>query len=168
MTEFINNFHFLRPWFLLFLLIPFILYLKKLKFRNKNSSWEDVCDKNLLEYLLVETKKAKAISFKFYIYIGLIVSSIACAGPAWKKIEIPTFTIENPTMFILSLAQDMELTDVTPSRLERAKYSILDLIDDIPQGQFGLEVYSQEPYIISPITDDVNLIKNIMQKFPNF
>ena len=96
------------------------------------------------------------------------MASIACAGPSWKKLEIPTFTIENPNMFVLSLAQDMQLTDVTPSRLDRAKYAILDIIDGVEQGQFGLEVYSQEPYVISPITDDVNLIKNIMpQIVPN-
>ncbi|MBQ8751247.1 MAG: VWA domain-containing protein [Alphaproteobacteria bacterium] len=168
MIDFFNNFHFLRPWFLLFLLIPLMLYAKKIKFSNKTSSWEDVCDKHLLDYLLVGNNKIKRKSLKSYIYIGLTVASIACAGPSWKKLEIPTFTIENPNMFVLSLAQDMQLTDVTPSRLDRAKYAILDIIDGVEQGQFGLEVYSQEPYVISPITDDVNLIKNIMpQIVPN-
>lgn len=79
-----------------------------------------------------------------------------------EKTEIPSLAVENPNMFVLSLAQDMQLTDITPSRLDRAKFMISDLAEHIPQGQFGLEVYSEEPYVITPIADDVKLLKNLL------
>ncbi len=161
MNDFIMNFHFLRPWMLLFLLIPLGLYFKKLKKGGSVSSWADICDKNLLDFLLVNGS-AKKTSVKKYIYAGLLFATLAAAGPTWKKVEIPTFAVENPNMFVLSLAQDMQLTDIAPSRLERAKYMISDLTNAILQGQFGIEVYSEEPYIITPITDDTRLIKNLM------
>lgn len=162
MTEFLQNFHFLRPWFLLFLLVPLVLYLKKFKTDEKISSWEDICDRNLLDFLLVEDSNTKRISVKKFIYTGLIAATIAAAGPTWQKVELPTFSVENPNMFVLSLAQDMQLKDITPSRLERAKFMISDITDNLSQGQFGLEVYSQEPYVITPLTDDVQLIKNLL------
>ena len=162
MMEFIQNFHFLRPWYLLFLLIPVGFYFKKIGIRNYASSWENICDKNLLKFLLVSDGNRKRLSLKKYIYTGLVSMVIAAAGPAWKKVEIPTFIIENPSMFVLSLAQDMSLTDVSPSRLDRAKFMISDIADTLPEGQFGLEVYSQEPYIITPLTDDIKIIKSLL------
>ena len=162
MTDFVNNFHFLRPWYLLFLILPFLLYLKKVNFGNTLSSWENICDKHLLNFLLVNHQNSKKYSFKNFIYLGLFTASIAVAGPSWKKVDVPAFEIENPNMFVLSLAQDMYLTDVSPSRLDRAKFLIQDIIKDIKTGQFGLEVYSLEPYVISPITDDSNLVINLL------
>ncbi len=164
MIDFIQNFHFLRPWLLLFLLIPFGLFLKKLK-TSQSSSWEEICDKHLLNFLIVNEMGVKKINFKKYIYIGLIFACISAAGPSWKKIELPTISIENPNIFVLSLAQDMQLTDVSPSRLDRAKYIISDIADSISvQGQYGIMVYSEEPYLVSPITDDANIIKSLLHQ----
>lgn len=168
MSEFLQNFHFLRPWVLFFLILPLGFYFKNIRLEGKISAWENVCDKNLLDFLLIRRGGHKKISLKKFFYIGLLSSIIGAAGPAWKKVEVPTFTIENPSMFVLSLAQDMQLTDITPSRLERAKFMISDIADHFPDGQFGLEVYSQEPYIISPITDDIKIIKSLLPQItPN-
>lgn len=168
MTEFLQNFHFLRPWLLIFLLLPLILYLKKIKFSAVSSSWEDICDAHLLKFLLVNNKRAKKTDVKKFIYTGLIFATFAAAGPSWKKEDMPTFAIENPNMFVISLAQDMQLTDVTPSRLNRAKFMLSDITDSLADGQFGLEVYSNEPYIITPLTNDSKLIKSLLpQIVPN-
>lgn len=162
MTEFIQNFHFLRPWFLLFLIIPVALLFKKFK-ASQQSSWAKICDKQLLDFLIIKEADFKKNSFKKFIYIGLIFACLSVAGPSWKKIELPSLSIENPNMFVLSLAQDMQLTDVLPNRLERSKYTIYDISENIDiQGQYGLIVYSEEPYLITPITDDVNLIKSLL------
>ena len=162
MIDFVQNFHFLRPWLLLFLLIPIGLLLKKIK-TNQTSSWEEICDKHLLNFLIVREAGIKKVNFKKLIYIGLIFASISAAGPSWEKIEIPSFSAENPNIFVLSLAQDMQLTDISPSRLDRAKYIISDVADNVSaQAQYGIMVYSDEPYLISPITDDVNIIKSLL------
>lgn len=52
--EFITNFHFLRPWLLLLLLLPILLYTRYYKISNLQSSWQKVIDKRLLSYLLVK------------------------------------------------------------------------------------------------------------------
>lgn len=162
MIEFFREFHFLRPWCLVFLVPIMILIYKKINISESLSSWSFVCDKKLLDFLLIKNKQKRIISFKTLIYTGLVCATIAGAGPAWKKADIPTFVPENPTMFVLSMAQDMQLNDVSPSRLMRAKYAIVDIVQNVKNAQFGLEVYTKEPYIVSPITDDANIITNIM------
>ena len=82
MMDFVNNFHFLRPWYLLFLLLPVLLYLKKVNFGITTSSWEDICDKHLFQFLLIDNKNGKKVAFKKFIYIGLVSACIAMAGPS--------------------------------------------------------------------------------------
>ena len=162
MIDFINNFHFLRPWVLVFLLVPLFLHIKNIKIKGAMSSWENICDKALFDYLSIKDNKTKKASLTKYIYIGLISATLAASGPSWKKVEIPAFEIENPIMFVLSASSDMDITDVKPSRLDRAKFLINDILDNSKQGQFGLVIYSQEPYLISPLSDDADLIKNLL------
>ena len=140
---------------------------KNINFRNSLSPWWQVCDKKLLDYLLIKEKKVQKIPLNLFMYLALIFATIAGAGPCWKKIETPSFVAENPVMFVLSLAKDMDLKDITPSRLDRAKFAIIDIANEVQSGQFGVEVYSSEPYVISPITDDINLVKALMPQITN-
>ena len=168
MIDFFTNFHFIRPWVLFLLVFPIVFLLKKTKIGYTSSAWENVCDQNLLNFLIVKDNHFSFVSLKKIIYLAIFSAIFSAAGPSWKKNEIPSFTIENPNMIVLSLAQDMQLKDISPSRLDRAKFLISDLTDAFPKGQFGFEVYSQEPYIISPISDDVLLLKNLLpQIVPN-
>ena len=162
MIEFFHNFHFLRPWVLLFFVLPIGFYFKKAIVGKLLSSWENICDKNLLQFLLVDKGSQRKISIQKYLMTGIISAILAAAGPCWKKIEMPTFVVENPSIFVLSLAKDMQLTDISPSRLERSKFIISDITDAISDGQYGLMVYSQEPYIVTPLTDDVKIIKSLL------
>ncbi|MDR1026693.1 MAG: hypothetical protein LBL47_04765, partial [Lactobacillus sp.] len=98
MSEFISNFHFIRPWYLLLLLPVVAMGWKFLRYTPNKSSWEKVCDKKLLEFLLV---KGSSSLRKFVTYLtaaGLIFSIIAISGPAWKKKEVPTLSSDNPVM----------------------------------------------------------------------
>ena len=162
MSEFWSEFHFLRPWWLLLLIIPVMFYWRYFKGQNNHSAWEKICDKRLLDYLLI---KGSASVRKFVAWVvmgGICAAIIAAAGPSWKKIEIPSLAAENPLMILLNMSSDMKETDLKPSRLERAKYKIIDLLTQTPDIQSGLIVYSNEPFLISPLTDDAKIIINLM------
>ncbi len=162
MSEFAANFHFLRPWVLLLLLLPILLYGMWFHGVTAQSSWQKVIDKKLLDYLLVKGSAAKRKFLVNLSFLGLIIGIIAAAGPSWNKIEIPAYAPENPLMITLSLSSDMNKTDLTPSRLARAKYKITDLLSKLEGVQAGLEVYSVEPFVISPLTDDMNILQNLL------
>ena len=86
----------------------------------------------------------------------------AAAGPTWEKRPIPTLVPENPVMILLNLSSDMQVSDLQPNRLNRAKFKISDLLNSLATAQSGLIVYSQEPFLITPISDDTDLIKNLL------
>lgn len=162
MQEFINNFHFIRPWWLLALLIPAVFYWRYFIGANSKSSWEAVCDKRLLDFLLVKGSSQQRRMIAYTALAAFLAAVIAIAGPSWKKKEVPTLMPENPVMFLLNLSTDMTEKDVTPNRLARAKYELTDLLQMLHGVQSGLIVYTSEPFLISPITDDRKLVENLL------
>ena len=162
MAEFWNAFHFLRPWWLLLLVIPVVFYLRYFRGRSNQSSWEKVCDKRLLGYLLIRGSSSQRKVLAWTALIGICTAIAAAAGPSWEKIEIPSLEAENPVMILLNMSSDMKETDLKPSRLERAKYKITDLLKMLQGAQAGLEVYSREPFVISPLTDDTQILENLL------
>ena len=161
MTEFLNNFHFLRPWFLVLLIVPFFVYRHFFSSLKNVSAWENVCDKKLLNFLLIRGSSQQRSFIGYLAIIGLIGAVLALSGPTWQKKNMPSFAPENPVMLLLNLSSDMENTDITPNRLARAKYGISDLVKEL-KTQTGLIVYSDEPFLISPITEDNNIIINLL------
>lgn len=157
-----QDFHFLRPWWLLGLIIPAAVYVFTYKNSQIQSAWQKVCDKNLLDYLLIKnngTKGYKASVFAALITLFLVM---ALAGPTWLKKENPALSVENPVMILLNMSGEMWNKDVSPSRIERAKYVIKDLTKSLKNTESGLIVYSKEPFMITPLTEDTSLIDNIM------
>lgn len=162
MEEFFIKFHFLRPWWLLLLLLPLFFYIKNLKGKSNKSSWEKVCDKRLLEYLLIKGSSAQRKIMSWLALLGLVSAIIAAAGPSWEKVELPSLAPENPLMILLNVSSDMKETDLTPNRLSRAKFKIKDLLEALKGGQVGLEIYSREPFMISPLTEDAQILINLL------
>lgn len=162
MQEFFANFHFLRPLWLILLILPLGLYWKYFRGINNKSSWENICDKKLLNYLLIKGSSSQRRLIAGLCILGFIGAIIALSGPSWRKAEIPVMAPENPVMIALNLSTDMDINDIQPTRLERAKYKIIDLLSVLRSVQTGLIVYTTEPFLISPLTEDAELIKNLL------
>ena len=163
MMEFFDNFHFLRPWYLLFLLIPlFLLFRKKGLTAGGDSPWAQICDKPLLDFLLVKKSADAKQALQVLRFIILLILPLALAGPSWQKIENPALKVDNPLIIALNMSSDMWGKDVSPSRAVRAKFLIKDILRDINTTETGLEVYSREPFMISPISEDKNLVDNLL------
>lgn len=162
MNEFAADFHFLRPWWLPVLILPVFFYWKYFRGLKSLSSWEKVCDKNLLDFLLIKGSSAQRKLVGFFAMLGFVSAIVALAGPSWEKTEVPTMAPENPVMILLNLSSDMQEKDLQPSRLDRAKFKIRDLLAGLQSPQAGLIVYTSEPYLITPITDDTELIQNLL------
>lgn len=162
MSDFWLNFHFIRPWWLLALVLPFLLWAKFFTHNQALSSWVKAIDKNLLPFLLIKGSSKQRRFVSLAALIGFVGGIIALAGPSWQKEQIPSLSPQNPVMMLLDLSTDMNKTDVSPNRLARAKFKIKDLTNLLKSEQSGLAVYTAEPFMITPISDDANLISNLL------
>lgn len=156
-----STLHFLRPYYLL-LLIPFIilllLYVRK---KRQSSAWDLVCEKELLPYVVVG-ESSKSSLFNFLMLSTGILLITALAGPSWKLASQPLLKTESGLVIALDLSTPMNGQDIKPSRLQRAIYKISDLLDRRKEGQTALIVFTEDAYIVTPLTDDVATIKNLL------
>ena len=158
-----QDFHFLRPWWLIGLIIPLAVYVIAYRQAAAQSAWRKVCDENLLNFLLVKNEKLKKTKLSSLVpaLISLFLV-LALSGPTWIKKENPALSVENPVMILLNMSGEMWNKDVSPSRIERAKYVIKDLTKSLRNTESGLIVYSKEPFMITPLVEDVSIIDNML------
>ena len=156
------DFHFLRPWWGVGLVPVFFLLQYLWRKSSKAGAWNDVCDSHLLRYLIDESGKSYRRHALLWLAASAIFMLISLAGPTWSRYPVPTYESALPRVLLLDLSDNMLARDLSPSRLSRAKFKLHDLFMRKNSGQFGLVVYTGEPFVVSPLTDDGNTIDSLL------
>lgn len=157
------EFHFLRPWWLLMILPAIVLLVLWLKRgRVGHSNWEKYCDAHLLEQLLVKSTVKDSLTLPLIVFISWLLAILALSGPTWSKYATPLYQKNSARVIALDVSPYMNANDVAPSRLQRAKYKVLDLLKAINEGQTGMVVFSGAPFVVSPLTSDNNTIASMV------
>ena len=153
-------FHFLRPqWFIALLPLAALTWFLFFR-RGAQGNWETVVDERLLPYILARGARRARRAALVLTAAGGLLGIIALAGPAWNKLPQPVFTSQDALVIALDLTRSMDAGDVSPSRLERARYKISDILDQRREGQTALLVYAGESFTVTPLTDDVETIRS--------
>lgn len=153
----LENFHFLRPGWLLALAALGILFWIAHRERRSAGTWERICDAPLLRKLRVDTGTRGSRGPLTLFALGWITACIALAGPTWERLPQPALQAPTQTAVVLNLSNSMRARDVKPSRAERARYELTDLLERV-DGATGLVIYAEEPYAVTPLTDDPDVI----------
>jgi len=154
----IEQFHFLRPWWLL-LLIPLatILWLS-IKTRYQAGNWRAVIDERLLPFVLTGSSLKRRGWMREILAGVTVLIIIALAGPTWEKLPQPVYQRETALIVALDLSRSMDATDIKPTRLTRARHKIADILDLRKEGQTALVVYAADAFTVTPLTTDVDTI----------
>jgi Ca-activated chloride channel homolog len=151
--------HFLRPLWLTALIPVAIIVLLVIRRQRPEAQWGDLIAPNLLKHLLVQPDRRWRINPLYLVAAGLVVSIVALAGPTWRC-ELPPFVEDKaPLMIALSVSPSMNERDVAPSRLERAKQKVRDLLAARAGARTGLIAYSGTAHLVMPMTDDRAVIE---------
>lgn len=158
------NFHFLRPlWFIAF--IPAIILFINF-YRNKSKHvdiWQKHCDSHLIKHLMINnTANRDNTTIATFILVIWSLIIVALAGPTWSMYSDSVYQKNIARVIALDVSQSMNNNDVSPSRLERAKYKTLDLLKSYKEGQTGMVVFSSEPFVVSPLSADSKTIANMI------
>ncbi|MBE0469627.1 MAG: VWA domain-containing protein [Methyloprofundus sp.] len=155
-----SDFHFIRPyWLLAFLaLIVFVFFAIKHKLRQGN--WQSVCDPELLPFVLQEQELKHSRAPLITSSLAATLAIIALAGPTWQRVPTPVFRNAAALVIALDLSRSMDAADIKPSRLDRARYKIADLLKKRKDGQTALLVYAGAAFTVTPLTDDAETINN--------
>ncbi len=163
MSIFFDNFHFLRPWWLVALAILPVLW-KMLSARGPDAgAWRGVVDAHLLDHLLVRGGDAAPSKLpRWLAMIGWTLACLALAGPAWEQLPQPLYQNRAARVIALELSSTMSAQDIKPSRFERARFKISDILKRSGDSQTALIAYSGEAFVVAPLTDDTNTVANLV------
>lgn len=154
--------HWIRPqaFWLLLLIIP-IFWLGR-RSRSSKGQWTTIVDAHLLPYLLVKSEVGTKEWWPFLSILGWIFFVFALAGPSWEQVSTPLMKKEQALVIVLDNSPTMLAEDIKPSRIARAKYKLIDLLKARKEGQTALVVYSGEPYVVAPLTQDTQTLINLL------
>ena len=155
------DFHFLRPWWLVSILAELWLFWILWRQQPSLSAWAAVCDSNLLNHLMQTKGQGKRHFALLCLFLSMLAISLSLAGPTWSRLPIPSYKQIQPRVIVLDLSDSMLANDLKPDRLTRAKFKLHDLFKR-RLGQFGLVVYTGEPFVVSPLTDDGLTIDSLL------
>lgn len=148
------QFHFIRPYWLWALLVVVAILWIGIRQPVMNSAWRDAIDSHLLPYLLLGRQSRQRYVPVVLLATAVTIVVVSLAGPAWSRLPQAVYQTDMTRMVLLDLSRSMDAADIKPSRLERARFKTLDLLDKITEGQVGLIVFAHEPYVVSPLTED--------------
>ncbi len=158
MADFLQNFHFLRPWLLLLLLPAAGMIWYAWRRPDSRSGMRALIADHLLKYLLVPGREPEKLRPVYLLAAFWLVAIIALAGPAWQKEPSPFVRDEAGLVIILKVSPTMLARDIQPSRLERATQKIHDLLKLRPGSKTALIAYSGSAHLVMPLTLDPKII----------
>ncbi len=158
-----NEFHFLRPEWLLALLPGTLILLLLFRRRQAQNYWLEVCDAELLPYLLQTTPLRQRRSGLLVTALVGLATVLALAGPTWQRLPSPAFRNDSALVIALNLSASMDATDIKPSRIAKARYKIADLLNQRKDGQTALLVYGGTAFTVTPLTSDTATIASQLE-----
>ena len=128
MTAFLENFHFLRPWALLLILPALGVWWASQQASDTTRRWRRGIDPELLKHLVVGDRSRRLLQPHHLALAGAFLAILAVAGPTWQREKSPFAEQAAPAMIVLKVAPTMTTTDLAPTRLDRARQKLADLL----------------------------------------
>jgi Ca-activated chloride channel family protein len=158
----VDDFHFLRPLWLLGLPLGPLLAWSLWRRLQVGVQWREACDPHLLAHLLVAPAAARRKWPYWIVMAATTLALLALAGPAWERLEQPVYRTLDARVVVLDLSRSMDATDYLPSRLTRARFKVVDILRRSRDRPVGLAVFAADGFIITPLTEDANTIISLL------
>lgn len=100
------------------------------------------------------------LPFRLLIFV---LGVIALLGPSFGYGKKTVQTIGKDIFFAVDLSASMNAQDIKPSRLERAKFEISNIIQELKADRVGLVIFSGEAFLQSPLTFDKSALNLFVQ-----
>lgn len=158
----IEDFHFLRPFWLLGLIPAVLLVILLWNRKSSYGGWQRVISPHLLPHLLAGNVVQQSRGPLIMLLLCWVLAIVALAGPTWKQLPQTVQKKVNAQVVVLDLSLSMYAQDLAPSRLVRARLKLTDILNRSDEGLTALIVYSGTPHVVTPLTDDTNTILSMV------
>jgi Ca-activated chloride channel family protein len=112
---------------------------------------------------------SKQIFNKNTIYLlAWVLFAIALAGPRTALTQLDNEQLFGANiMLLVDHSRSMRATDITPSRIQRAKIEIDELLEKAQGHRIGITVFSARPHLYVPLTSDHAVLGTYLETLDN-
>lgn len=148
--------HFAEPgWLWLALLSPVcVLLLHRYAALARSRQLGRFAAPAMLADLLRSHSPARRLFKNLLLVIGIAAIGLALARPQWGETTEISQALGEDILFVLDCSKSMLSSDVAPNRIERAKYAILDFVQQHGRGRVGLVAFAGQAFLQCPLTFD--------------
>jgi Ca-activated chloride channel homolog len=136
------------------LVIAFVMYRRWVKKRSALFAADQTLN------MIAPTRSTIRAWVRFILFVlGMTMLIIAIANPqtGGRLTEVKVEGID--MMIALDVSNSMNAEDIAPTRLERSKQAISQLIDKLRNDRIGMIVFAGDAYVQLPITSDYSAAK---------
>lgn len=157
-------FRFEDPTYLyLLILLPILITIRMYGLRKRKKQLAKFGDPVLLKRLMPDVSVARR-EVKFWLMltaIALLIVMLARPQMGTKINQEQRQGIE--VIIALDISNSMKAEDVTPSRLDKSKMLVENLVDNFTNDKVGLTVFAGDAFVQLPITSDYVSAKMFLQ-----
>ncbi len=140
------------------LILMFLVSTKKDKFSQYFS-------KDILSKLSIKNKYMNKTTRNILFFISIILMTLSLARPVVDEKEHSFKQEVSAIVIAVDVSKSMLATDIYPNRLALAKRKLLDIIENSKQNALAVILFAKSSFILSPITQDFNSLKILVENF---
>jgi Ca-activated chloride channel family protein len=159
----IDMLHFLRPmWLIAKPALALIWWLVRRR-ESSQAGVGDIVAPHLREALTVNRNVRKGLRAVDGVCIASLCAVLAAAGPTWSKQPSPWFSESAPLVIAIEVSDSMRSNDFQPTRLDRARFKVMDLVAARTGSRTALIAYSGSAHIVVPPSTDADVLKPLLE-----
>ena len=159
----LSAFHFLRPWWLLVLPLALLVWWGVRSRLVAKPQVPGGVAPHLAAALMLGKDERKRWLPVDSVTLCVVLVAAAAAGPAWTRVADPLAAQTAPLAIAFQMSEAMTARDIAPSRLERAKHKILDVLATRTGGRTALIAYAGTAHRVAPLTEDPEVLKPFLE-----
>ncbi len=158
----LEHFHFLRPAWALAIIPWLLITLIQSRRDASRGTFGGIIAPHLLEHLRLQRFESRWLNPVNFTRVISILLLILLMGPSWRQQPSPLSQDEAALVILLDVSQSMQQTDIQPSRLQRAKQKIGDLLALRPDKKAALIVYAGSAHTVLSLTADQDILSQYL------
>jgi Ca-activated chloride channel homolog len=158
------TFHFAEPrWLWLAAVAPvFLALLHRHAANARCERLARMASPHIVKELTASHSPARRRLKNLFLLAAFAFAGLALARPQWGSTGANNAWLGEDVVFVLDCSRSMLATDVSPNRLQRAKFSILDFVRRQSHGRVGLVAFAGSAFIQCPLTFDYDAFEETL------
>lgn len=148
-------------WALLVVPLGFWLeiWLRKLKIRH----FSELSERPLWAKIIPEWDPTSGSRKILIRWLAIAFAIMALARPLWGSHEEKVPVVGLDLLFVLDVSSSMDVEDVVPSRLKKAKHAIRTIVERLRGDRAGIVAFAGSSALVSPLTSDPGYLYEMLE-----